>query len=379
MVMLIPIAITAFIYFKKTWQKAGMAVLTLLFIANLLGSRSRAGLAGAVVAVIFGLILLRKYIFKRKLVFFGITAAIITVFVVINVSLNGLLTNRIVSEFKIIFSDVVQFYDLQDIIFSDNKLSLVSSTETLNIIKNKNEITFHDANGNMLNIGQKSKKDTIVISFKEDNYKDYSIEIEKNLMTLNQKGTSIEFAILDEGFSLIGNRNELVNKIEKAPSIGFEGKERLGSARGYIWSRSIPLLKNSILLGYGPDTFTIKFPQEDYIGKIRGYGTARMIVDKPHNMYLQIALNTGILSLIAFLTICGAYITESIRLYFKNQDNSFACLTGTGIFLGICGYLAAAVFNDSMVAIASVFWILLGLGFVCNGIYRKQREKVRKA
>lgn len=370
MVMLIPIAITAFIYFKKTWQKAGMAALTLLFIANLLGSRSRAGLVGAVVAVIFGMILLRKYIFKRKLVFFGITAAIITVFVVINVSLNGLLTNRIVSEFKIIFSDVVQFYDLQDIIFSDNKLSLVSSTETLNIIKNKNEITFHDANGNMLNIGQKSKKDTIVISFKEDNYKDYSIEIEKNLMTLNQKGTSIEFAILDEGFSLIGNRNELVNKIEKAPSIGFEGKERLGSARGFIWSRSIPLLQNSIILGYGPDTFAINFPQRDYIGKIRAYGTARMIVDKPHNMYLQIALNTGILSLIAFLTICGAYITESIRLYFKNQDNSFACLIGTGIFLGICGYLAAAVFNDSTVGIASVFWILLGLGFVCNGIVK---------
>jgi hypothetical protein len=90
-------------------------------------------------------------------------------------------------------------------------------------------------------------------------------------------------------------------------------------------------------------------------------------------------LNTGILSLLAFLTICGAYIIDSIRLYFKNLDNSFVCLTGTGIFLGICGYLAAAVFNDSMVAIASVFWILLGLGFVCNGIYRKQREKVRKA
>ena len=95
-------------------------------------------------------------------------------------------------------------------------------------------------------------------------------------------------------------------------------------------------------------------------------------------MYLQIALNTGILSLIAFLTICGAYIIDSIRLYFKNLDNSFVCLTGTGIFLGICGYLAAAVFNDSMVAIASVFWILLGLGFVCNGLVKNQWNKARQ-
>jgi O-antigen ligase len=377
MVMLIPIAITAFIYFKKTWQKAGMAVLTLLFIANLLGSRSRAGLIGMIVAAFFGIILLRKIIFKRKLVFFGITAAAIAVFVVINASLNGLLTNRILSEIKIMFSSDVQFYDLKDITFSENKVSIVSSTETLNIVKNSEELSFYDTSGNILNINQKNKNDEITITFEEEGYKDYSIILKKNLLTLKQKNTSVDFVILDDGIGLIGNSNKLVNQIEKAPSIGFEGKERLGSARGYIWSRSIPLLKNSILLGYGPDTFTIKFPQEDYIGKIRGYGTARMIVDKPHNMYLQIALNTGILSLLAFLTICGAYIIDSIRLYFKNLDNSFVCLTGTGIFLGICGYLAAAVFNDSMVAIASVFWILLGLGFVCNGFVKKQLIKAR--
>lgn len=373
MVMLIPIAITAFIYVKKIWLKAGMAALTLVFIANLLGSRSRAGLVGAVAAVIFGIILLRKYIFKKKLVSLGIIAAAAAVFVVINLSLNGLLTKRIVSEFKTIFSDNVQFYDLKDITFSDNKLSVAGSTETLNITKDGNAISFFDTDGNALNVDQKTNNEVTTVTFKDEKYKNYSIKIDKNILVITQKAISMEFAIMENGFSLIGNNNKLVNQIEKAPSIGFEGKERLGSARGYIWSRSLPLLKNAILLGYGPDTFAIKFPQEDYIGKIRAYGTARMIVDKPHNMYIQIALNTGVLSLLAFLVICGAYILDSIRLYFKNLDNSFACLIGTGIFLGICGYLAAALFNDSTVSIASVFWILLGLGFVCNGIVKNRK------
>ena len=52
----------------------------------------------------------------------------------------------------------------------------------------------------------------------------------------------IEFilGLYDDGFSFVDSR---MNKIayEEAPSIGFQGKEKLGSARGYIWSRSLPV------------------------------------------------------------------------------------------------------------------------------------------
>ncbi|HHX61128.1 MAG TPA: hypothetical protein GX707_10515 [Epulopiscium sp.] len=33
-----------------------------------------------------------------------------------------------------------------------------------------------------------------------------------------------------------------------------------------------------------------------------------------------------------------------------------------GIFAAICGYLIAGLFNDSVVSVAPVFWILWGLG-----------------
>ena len=120
----------------------------------------------------FSLILWNNpYSLLRKLVFFGITAAAIAVFVVINASLNGLLTNRILSEIKIMFSSDVQFYDLKDITFSENKVSIVSSTETLNIVKNSEELSFYDTSGNILNINQKNKNDEITITFEEEGYK----------------------------------------------------------------------------------------------------------------------------------------------------------------------------------------------------------------
>jgi len=88
MVMLIPIAVTILIYVKQIWLKAGMAALILIFTANMFGSRSRAGLVGVIVAVFLGIIVLRKYIFKKKVIFLGITAAAIAAFLIINVSLN---------------------------------------------------------------------------------------------------------------------------------------------------------------------------------------------------------------------------------------------------------------------------------------------------
>ena len=95
-------------------------------------------------------------------------------------------------------------------------------------------------------------------------------------------GDKIEFilGLYDEGFAFVDSR---MNKIayEEAPSIGFQGKEKLGSARGYIWSRSLPLMMDSLLIGQGPDTFFAEFPQGDLLGKLYAYDSAQTIVDKP--------------------------------------------------------------------------------------------------
>jgi O-antigen ligase len=201
--------------------------------------------------------------------------------------------------------------------------------------------------------------------------------VEGPLIKVYSKHTSFNlYALDDDTFRLVGLRGELINKVEKPETLGFTDKEKIGSSRGYIWSRTIPLLKDSFIKGFGPDNFAIAFPQDDYIGKIRAFsGGANMIVDKPHNMYLQIATNTGVLSLIAFLALAGIYAIQSFITYVKIEKN-FMTYAGAGIFLAICGYLVTNFFNDSVVGIAPIFWVLLGLGFICNKMVRKQNASV---
>jgi len=366
MVLLIPISFAAFVYFKNVYLKISAALLTVILAVSLFGSRSRAGLVGLVVVLILGLVFFRRTIFRHKLISIISVVGIIVLFLGMNYALNGVLIDRLVSEFTQINGSDAQFFDLQDIVFEDNSVSIISSTETL-VIKNENRKLFlYDEKGNKLDIDWKKGENTDIITIKDPKYKDYVLNIVGNILVVKQKETRIEFRANRYSYDLIGINGDETKEIEKAEAIGFEGKERLGSARGYIWSRTLPMIKKAPILGYGPDIFAIAFPQNDYIGKIRAYGTSQMIVDKPHNMYLQIAVNTGVLSLLAFLALCGFYAIQSIRLYLKNMDNSLTCLAGVGIFLGICGYMIAALFNDSVIAVAPIFWVLLGLGSVCN-------------
>ncbi len=165
-----------------------------------------------------------------------------------------------------------------------------------------------------------------------------------------------------------------------ADHIGFEGKEKLGSSRGYIWSRTLPLLKNCLLTGYGADTFTYVFPQNDVLAKYYSYADFGegfyVTVDKPHNMYLQIFYGNGLIALIAFLAICVFYLVDCFRLYALRREYRPEQIMGAAVMLGVVGYLAAGMFNDSVVHVAPVFWILLGVGAALNTINRRADRNV---
>ncbi len=54
-----------------------------------------------------------------------------------------------------------------------------------------------------------------------------------------------------------------------------------------------------------------------------------------------------------------------------NGVASFLPVAGLACFAAFCGYAAAGVFNDSVVSVAPVFWVLLGLGIGINIRLRK--------
>ena len=142
-------------------------------------------------------------------------------------------------------------------------------------------------------------------------------------------------------------------------------------------SRTIPLLKKYVLLGSGADTFSIAFPQHDYVSaKNHGYG--EQLISKPHCWYLQVGVQTGVVSLIALLVFYGMYFVQSIRLYSKKVFDSYLSQAGVAVFVGTIGYMIAGLTNDSSITVAPVFWGVIGLGVAINYILKQEEKDKQK-
>jgi len=60
------------------------------------------------------------------------------------------------------------------------------------------------------------------------------------------------------------------------------------------------------------------------------------------------------------------YFFQSLRLYWNSEFRDIYTITGVGILAAFTGYVVAGLFNDSIISVAPVFWILLGIGISIN-------------
>ncbi|MBU3127139.1 O-antigen ligase family protein [Clostridium tagluense] len=379
MAMLFPLTLTIFILIKNKKAKIFMCIVTTLMAINWIACNSRAGIIGGGIALIVLLIMMRKYV-KEKKKNFGIAVIIfIVVFVALNLISNGVLSSRIKtlsSELKTAVisdkktEDFRNLIPLKDVKTKGNTAFINIDNRILNIETREADMLFTDESKKNINIENKS--DTGKIILKDERYKNYDITLAnmngKNILYINKGNIKLYFELKSKYIGIVDYKGKSID-IDNIQSFGFKGKELLASSRGYIWSRSLPLVKDKLLLGHGPDTFAAYFPQQDIKGKMYAYnGDMWQLVDKPHNLYLQTAINTGLISLIAMLALFIMYLIKSFKIYYNSSFKDFNSIAGLGIFVAVVGYLGAAIFNDSVVSVAPVFWILLGMGISINKI-----------
>jgi putative inorganic carbon (HCO3(-)) transporter len=135
--------------------------------------------------------------------------------------------------------------------------------------------------------------------------------------------------------------------------IDNEAIEHLGSSRMFIWIRGLELVKARPFLGYGLENVGIAF-LEFYRSDILNHFNRIVIPDKAHNEFLHVALTTGLFGLLSYLSFLFAIIRVNVRKLFDNEVQ-------LALFIAIIGYLIQAFFNISVVSVAYVFWIFLGL------------------
>ena len=117
-------------------------------------------------------------------------------------------------------------------------------------------------------------------------------------------------------------------------------EEQVGSGRMYIWKQVVNLIPNHWAFGIGLDHLAyrnIVIPANS------------SLVDKAHNVYLDLAVSTGIFSLLAYIVFLMSIVWSAIK-----KGNLL-------FFFMITSYLVQGLFNIDIVMIMPIFWIVLGL------------------
>ncbi len=373
--LMLPISV-AFLISAKTLKKrivAGVALILIVF--TWIGCNSRAGYVGMAFSTLVALIMLRKYVVK----YWKISVAVMVLGVVALVGFNfisgGYLAKRLTSlnmfreikELKERDNKGINFW-VKGIEVGKDTVSIKTVYQDLNIKVDGSNLYFVDENGKALPmitdengyfmIDQPNKEYfKVVVS---DTYPGFSI------VTLWNTRYNLNFYITENGIKMIGSGGRLIEPIIAKSIMAVKGLESFASNRGYIWGRTIPLLARYFVIGAGADNYPMVFPQDDFVAKLNIYMSATTVIDKPHNMYFQIAVNTGVISLISLIIAWGIYIISSLKLYWKLKLNSTYKYIGISCFISVVGYLFAGIFNDHIVSVSPIFWSIFGLGISIN-------------
>lgn len=188
-------------------------------------------------------------------------------------------------------------------------------------------------------------------------------------VTVNEKNWYFTNQLTEDGsyvyYNDLGKCMKLTPETVSADFAPLTHVSSLANGRGYIWNKTIMLLKDYLFLGSGADTYALVYPNDDFVDKYNN-GYDNLIITKPHNLYLQIAVQTGVLSLICFLVFYLWYFITGVRLYFRKRFDNLLTVTGFAILLGTFGYMISALANDSTITISPLYWALIGIGIGIN-------------
>ncbi|MBE5961969.1 MAG: hypothetical protein E7256_11425 [Lachnospiraceae bacterium] len=379
--MIIPI-FTALLFFsyKHKWSERILyACVVITNILSLFGSRSKTGFISIIVAFLFLIIFIRKFLIKKWFITVPVVAVLCAAFLFVNHANNNAYINSILSVFKSSGTEA----PLTDVTTMDGAACITYNGKTfyINMTTESDSIFF--------NCWEESG-DAIELLVNEDStYYTFDDEALNGLYVYPvMYGDLLSFSVNINGYDWCftnqtdDNTYYYINVYGKLCKLGSASEfkkafpkkyDSLATGRGYLWSSSIPLLKDNILIGSGPDSFVFDFAHDDYVG-LYNNGFGLQLLTKPHSLYIQMGVQTGVVSLLAFLAFYLMYAVSCVRLYFKADLNNSLVHAGIALFMGTISYMVSAITNDSSITIAPVFWVIIGTGVVINTLLKNSAK-----
>jgi O-antigen ligase len=116
------------------------------------------------------------------------------------------------------------------------------------------------------------------------------------------------------------------------------------------WGDTLPLIASRPIVGYGPDTFGLVYPQFQRVNQ------NFVLWDKPHQDALGVAASQGVIGLLAYIWILVAFV----RAFWKGRYQRGA----VALFAGWVAYVVSIQADFSWIPAAVPFWLLAAAAIV---------------
>lgn len=123
--------------------------------------------------------------------------------------------------------------------------------------------------------------------------------------------------------------------------------------RGFEWEAAWRAIVDRPVLGHGPDTFAVVYPQFRSAEDATALGN--QLSDKPHNVLLERASDTGIVGLGAYVAVAGVVLWFAVRRPPNDRVAVVAACAGAYV-----AYLVQSLFSIDVPPLAFSGWLLAG-------------------
>ncbi len=140
--------------------------------------------------------------------------------------------------------------------------------------------------------------------------------------------------------------------------------------RMYIWLAALEMFRDNPVLGKGLDTFQVMFPyyrMPEY-WRIEWNGTP----EKTHNVFLQVLSTQGMVGFSAYVLLITVFIKKTMKSVFYGSDPLKRYMV-FAFFMSAAAFFIQGMFNYTVVAYGSFFWIAIA----CISVMDGKKDKVR--
>jgi len=180
-----------------------------------------------------------------------------------------------------------------------------------------------------------------------------------SLFLLSKKKYVLPFITLLLLFTLVAlTMNFTRENLIKGRALSIENQismeEEAGSGRVQIWKMTLTAIGENPILGTGPENLKEHFNRTKNEGFFAYQKRTGKTVDKAHSEILHIAAVSGIPAAIIFILFLATLFWKKRRIIFNFNSSTILAMC-------IAVYFLQSLFNISIITVAPLFWVLLGV------------------